>query len=130
MDDCGYDQQFAQCSSDRASAEPGLGIAAIAATSVIALIGVTGKGPRLALVAMPAIALAVSLTAAGRFYSYQEHPPAVYAAMLLLPTWVAVADWPIRYRSNWLRAAIAAFVSAAIVAACLWFILLRETNDW
>lgn len=106
------------------------GLAAIVATSVVAVIGVTARGPRLSLVAVPVIAVAANMAAAGRFYSYEEHPTAIYAAMLLLPTWVAAADWPIRYRSNWLRASLAALVAAAIVAACLWFILLRETDTW
>lgn len=106
------------------------GLAAIASTAAICLFALATRRPAMAAASLPALTLAAGLTAAGDFYSYLEHPQPLFAAILFLPSIVAMIDWPLRSKNGWLRSAVAAIVSATIVGISLWLILIRETESW
>jgi len=66
--------------------------------------------------AYPVVAFATVMTAAGRFYSYEDHPWWSYAAMLLVGPAVVAIDSFLTGRSQWLRVATAAVVAIAVTA--------------
>lgn len=71
--------------------------------------------------AYSAVAFATSMVAAGRFFSYENHPWWTYLAFLLVAPAVALVDRGLSERKTWTRIAVAAFVSAgliAVAAAC------------
>lgn len=93
-------------------------VAATCATLPLVAFAAFGKLPAPVAIgaAYPAIALAASLVAAGKFYSYEGHPWWSYALMMAIPPAVAAADWPLRNRTPWVRFIAAAIVATALVA--------------
>lgn len=93
-------------------------LSALAATAVSAGFALAGRLPSAIAVAIgyPAIALATVINAAGRFYSFEEHPWWSYALLIAVAPTVAGVDWAFRIRSAWLRAFVAAVVSIALIA--------------
>lgn len=77
--------------------------------------------------AFPVVAFATSMTAAGRFYSYEDHPWWSYAAMLLVGPAVAAVDSFLTGRSQLLRVAAAAAVAIAVTAVGI-AVQLRPTE--
>jgi hypothetical protein len=100
-------------------------LALIVATSVITAFGIgsdRNSGPWAA--AIPASVAATGIIAAGRFYSYETHPAWVYLIMLFSPTLVTLADAVVRRKSTPTRVLVSGLVCSAIVAACIWRLLL------
>lgn len=93
-------------------------VAATFATLPLVAFAAFGKLPAPVAIgaAYPAIALAASLVAAGKFYSYEGHPWWSYALMMAIPPAIAAADWPLRNRTPWVRFIAAAVVATALVA--------------
>lgn len=74
-------------------------------------------------IGFPVFAAAAGLTAAGRFYSYIDYPPWVYAMLLFGPAIVATIDLIIQELPTWLRVIVAATCSGAMVGFSAWIIL-------
>lgn len=97
----------------------------IVATAVIAVWGIFSEvDGGLWSAAIPATVAAAGITAAARFYTYETYPAWVYAAALFVPVLVALVDLAIPRRAAWVRVLVAGVVSAAIVAACVWKLLI------
>ncbi len=92
-------------------------IAAIAATLVCVAFALAGRLPSAIGITYPASAFFTVMMAAGRFYSYEDHPWWSYLGMLLLAPAVATVDQVIARRSTALRVTVAASVAAALLAA-------------
>lgn len=92
-------------------------IAAIAATLVCVIAALAGRLPGGIGIAYPAAAFFTVLMAAGRFYSYEDHPWWSYLGLLLLAPAVSSVDRLIARRGTGLRAMVAAGVAAALIAA-------------
>lgn len=105
-------------------------IAAAVATIVFAVAGLSGKFSQAWVASFPIAAMAVSLGTAARFYSYEEFPAWSYGCMLFLPSVVALIDRVARRQRSPIRIAVAATVSAAMVAACVWVFLFQEAEQW
>jgi hypothetical protein len=105
-------------------------VAAISATLPIVAFAALGRLPAQVAIgaAYPAIALAASLIAAGKFYSYEGHPWWSYVLMMAIPPVVAAADWPLRNRNPSVRFIAAAVVATALVAGAATFQLLPSSN--
>lgn len=115
-----------------ASAYAGLaewGFAAIVTTLVYAIAAACRPTPPLWYVIYPATIFAVCTTAAGRFYTYEDHPGWLYGLVLLAPSWIAIADYFLRNRSQYLRVIIAAVLAASILLMAGWF-FLGESSDY
>lgn len=97
-------------------------LAAIAATLPIVLLALAGwiDSRTAAGMAYPAIAFATTMTAAGRFYSYDGHPWWSYLPLLLIPVAIALVDLPIRARHNGIRAAVAAVTALLLIGLSAW----------
>lgn len=111
-----------------ASAYSGLAewtLAAIAATVVFALINSFAAKESLGAIAFPAAIFLGAITAAGRFYSYQEHSAWLYAGILLLPAVVAAVDCPLHRQPAWRRVVVAALVAAILAGLIVWTLLFR-----
>lgn len=100
-------------------------LAMIAATFAVASLGIFQRFKHVWVVAFPATAAATSMVAAGRFYTYEEYSFTIYAAMLYVPTLVAIVDRPLAGRKAWLRVVTAGLVSSGLVGYCVWSILLK-----
>jgi len=92
-------------------------IAAIAATLVCVAFALVGRLPGGIGIAYPAAAFFTVLMAAGRFYSYEDHPWWSYLGLLLVAPVVSSVDRLISPRGTGLRAMIAAGVAAVLIAA-------------
>lgn len=115
-----------------ASAYAGLaewGASAIVATLIFA--GAAAWLPELNLwcVIYPATLFATSSTAAGRFYTYEDHPAWIYGLVLLMPSCIGAVDWLSRHRPTYVRVAIAAVLATAIIGVIGW-ILLSGTPEY
>lgn len=92
-------------------------IAAIAATLVCVIAALAGRLPGGIGIVYPAAAFFTVLMAAGRFYSYEDHPWWSYLGLLLLAPAVSSVDRLIARRGTGLRVMVAAGVAAALIAA-------------
>jgi len=92
-------------------------IAALAATLICVVAALAGRLPGGIGIAYPAAAFFTVLMAAGRFYSYEDHPWWSYLGLLLLAPAVSSVDRLVASRSTWLRVAVAASVAAVLIAA-------------
>ncbi len=114
-----------------ASAYAGLaewGFAAIVATLIYAIAAAFRSTPPLWYVIYPATIFAVCITAAGRFYTYEDHPRWLYGLILLTPSWIAVADYFMRNRPQYVRVIIAAVLAASILLVAGWFFLGESSS--
>ena len=100
-------------------------LAIAVATMVVALWGVFSTSINAWVVAFGVLAAAASVTAAARFYTYEDHPHWVYGAALYGPVLVAIVDSSMRGRSTWLRVTVSGVASLALLGSCLWAVLLR-----
>lgn len=100
-------------------------LAIIVATISVAVCSMFPASIRGWVVAFPVFAAASGVTAAARFYSYQELPYWVYGVALYGPTLVAIFDSSIRGRPTWLRVTVSGVVSLALLGSCAWAVLLR-----
>lgn len=71
--------------------------------------------------AYPGVAFATAMMAAGRFFSYENHPWWTYLGMLLVAPAVALVDRGLPERKTWTRIVIAACVSAGLIAVAAAF---------
>lgn len=97
-------------------------LAIVVATLVAACLGIASN-VRVWLCAFPVFAAASSITAAGRFYSYEDHPAWVYALILYGPALLATIDMPMRHRPTWQRVTTIAVLSLAMVGSSVWAVL-------
>jgi hypothetical protein len=97
-------------------------IAAVVATLPIVLFAMLGWiDSRTAVgIAYPAVAFATIMTAAGRFSSYDDLPWWSYLGMLLVPTAIALVDFPLRKRHGAIRAAFAAVTALLLIGLSAW----------
>lgn len=96
-------------------------LAAVSATLPCIVFALAGRLRAVIAVAYPAVAFATVMTAAGRFYSYEDPPWYSYLGMLLLAPAVAAVDRLIVTRASIARAAVAAGVAVAMItASALW----------
>jgi hypothetical protein len=99
-------------------------LAIIFATICVAVWGMFPASMHEWVVAFPVLAAAASVTAAARFYTYEEIPHWVYGAALYGPTLIAIVDSSIRGRATWLRITVSGLVSLALLGSCVWAVLL------
>ena len=99
-------------------------LAITVATMVAALWGVFSASINAWLVAFGVLAAAASVTAAARFYTYEDLPHGVYAAALYGPALIAIVDFSIHARSTWLRVTVSGVISLALLGSCVWAVLL------
>ena len=71
-------------------------------------------------VIVPVTLFAASVTASGRFYTYDDNSSLLYGMILLLPTLVAVPDERLLKRSTRKRIAIAGIVATVLLAVIGW----------
>ncbi|QDT06067.1 hypothetical protein K227x_44740 [Rubripirellula lacrimiformis] len=88
----------------------------IVATAVIAIAGIAFARIPAWVVAPATLASAAGLVAAGRFYSYEEHPTWLFGLLLFGPAIVGVVDGLIDTKSTTVRVVVAGAMSGAIVA--------------
>lgn len=115
-----------------ASAYAGLaewGVSAIVATSVCALVAAYLPQLQLWCVMYPATLFATSSTAAGRFYTYEDHPAWLYGLILLMPSWIATVDWLFRNRPTYVRIPIAAVLATVLIGVVGWN-LVSGTSEY
>ncbi len=109
-----------------ASAYAGLaewGFAAIVATLVFAAAAAWLPQRNLWCAFYPATLFATSSTAAGRFYTYEDHPVWLYGLILLAPSSIAAADWLVRNRPTYVRVAVVAVLAVVIIGVVGWCLL-------
>ncbi len=94
-------------------------LAVIVATLVMAVHTIVAATATTWAIVFPVVAAAAGITAAGRFYSYEDHSPWIYALMLFGPTLVAIIDYPIRNRPTRWRVTASGIVSLLIVGTCI-----------
>lgn len=96
-------------------------LAAIAATLPCILFAAVGRLPPGGVVgiAYPAVAFATSMVAAGRFFSYENHPWWTYLVMMLVAPAVALVDRGLPQRKAGTRVVVAACVSAGLIAVAV-----------
>ncbi len=70
---------------------------------------------------VPASLFAACATASGRFYTYDDHAPWLYAVILLIPSLIAVLDECVWRWSTTRRLAIAGVVSAVLLSGIAWY---------
>jgi len=95
-------------------------LAAVAATTAFALLTLVPKFRIGWVVAFPAVFCIAPLTAAARFYSYEDRPWWLYAVACTIPAIVSLVDLPLRRRPRWLRVGVAAVVAGLLVGICIW----------
>ncbi|MEX0818185.1 MAG: hypothetical protein WD070_01290 [Pirellulaceae bacterium] len=95
-------------------------LSALAATVSFAVIAVAPSATSLWSVAFPALFFSAAMTAATRFYSYEDHPWWLYGIALFSPLLIAVADIPLRNRATRWRVLTAAVFAAVLVGVCVW----------
>jgi len=98
-------------------------LAAIASTIVFAIVGSFSAAVSSWSVAFPALFFHASMTAAARFYSYEEYPAWMYAVVLFSPTVVVMADLPLRNQTARRRILSSAMIAAMLLGLCIWQIL-------
>lgn len=96
-------------------------LAAIAATLPCILFAAVGRLRQGVVVgfAYPAVAFATAMIAAGRFFSYENHPWWTYLALLLVAPAVALIDRGLPQRKAGTRVVVAACVSAVLIAVAV-----------
>ena len=99
-------------------------LAIVVATLSVAVWGMFAASLHGWVVAFPVLAAAASVTAAARFYTYEEIPHWVYGAALYGPTLIAIVDCLIGGRPTWLRVTVSGVVSLALLGSCVWAVLL------
>ncbi|TWU09986.1 hypothetical protein [Allorhodopirellula heiligendammensis] len=104
------------------------GFAAIVATLVFAVGAACLPKQNLWCVAYPATLFAVCTTAAGRFYTYEDHPAWLYGLLLLTPSCIGAVDWILRNRPTYARIAVAAVLAGLIIGVAAWFLLARTSQ--
>ncbi|MFU7558211.1 hypothetical protein ACMFWY_06000 [Roseiconus sp. JC912] len=76
------------------------------------------------------LAASSSLVAAGRFQTYEDHPLWLYALLWLLPSLIATIDYFIKSRKSAIRITVSAIIASAAIATSVWYLLIRETEQW
>lgn len=99
-------------------------LAVTAATITIAFWGTCSSSRHAWLVAMPVVSVAAGITAAARFYTYEDLPHWIYAVALYGPAIIAVIDAPIRTCSAWLRVAVSGLAAITLIGLTAWAALL------
>lgn len=100
---------------------------ALAITVATICVAIWGLFPTLTIlwtVAFPTLAAGASVTAAARFYTYDDISPWVYGVVLFGPALIAVADSFICRRPPWVRILVSACVALALLGSCVWAVLL------
>ena len=105
-------------------------IAMVSATLVFSLGGLLVFDSQVCAIAPLTATAGTCLVAAGRFQTFQNYPPWIYGSMLLLPACVASLDFLLRKQPTWLRVLSASAVSIALIATCIWYLLIRQTESW
>jgi hypothetical protein len=95
-------------------------LAAVSATVTFAILALVPKFRGCWVVAFPAVFCIAPLTAASRFYSYEDRPWWLYAVACTIPTIVSLVDLPLRRRPRWVRVGVAALVAGGLVGICIW----------
>lgn len=107
--------------------------AAIAATSACLFVawGAATRDVSVAVWAIiyPGSVVIASMTTTARFYTYEDYPHWIYAIALFLPSWVGWVDRLVDTKSWLWRVPIAACVSASMIAACVWQLVLSQPAD-
>lgn len=114
-----------------ASAYAGLAewaIAAIVATLVFAIAAAFLPERCLWCVVYPASLFALSTAAAGRFYTYEDHPAWLYGLILLTPSCISTVDWLAKNRSTYVRIAIAGILAVTFSGMMGWNFLGGSTE--
>lgn len=104
-------------------------LASIVATFIFAVVSFRWLDACSTVLVFPATLLAVSATATGRFYTYEDHSVWVYGAMLSLPLVVSLADAVVRRRASWLRVFTSATVAGLLLGIIAWAILGAEPAE-
>ncbi len=99
-------------------------LAAIAATSVIAIFAVAGRLHVTAALILPCALFTTTMIAAGRFYSYAEISPVDYGIALFAPSIIALIDRIITHQSTIIRVVVAATVGSCLVGFIAYRFLL------
>jgi len=82
-----------------------------------------------AAVTLPVSGLIATAVTTARFYTWEEYPIWLFAIALFLPTIVAIIDFPLRRLSSKVRIPVAALISAGLIAACVWKLILQEPPE-
>lgn len=104
-------------------------VAAIVATSVFAIAANLQKSTVIWCVLYPVVLFSGAGVAAGRFYTYEEHPTWLYGLMLFAPSVIALVDVPLERRSTVMRVAIALVTSLLVLGCVAWFVLAGSTEE-
>ena len=104
-------------------------VAAIVATSVVAIAASVQKETAMWCVLYPVVLFSASGIAAGRFYTYEDHPIWLYGLMLFAPSVIALVDVPLERRSTVMRVAIALITSLLLLGCVAWFILAGSAEE-
>ena len=105
-------------------------VAMVSVTLVFSVAGLLVRDSQVCAIAPLAAAAGTCIIAAGRFQTFQDYPAWIYGLMLLLPACVAGLDFVLRKQPTWQRVLIASTVSIAIIATCIWYLLIRQTESW
>jgi len=98
-------------------------LAIVVATASVAICGMFPSSINEWVVAFPVLAAAASVTAATRFYTYDQVSPWVYIAVLYGPALVAIVDTFAGRGPDWLRVMTSGIVSAALLGSCVLAVL-------
>ena len=77
----------------------------------------------------PVVLFSASRIAAGRFYTYEDHPIWLYGLMLFAPSVIALVDVPLERGSTVMRVAIALITSLLLLGCVAWFILAGSAEE-
>ncbi len=98
-------------------------LGAIVATGILAIAAMIWRDSMIWHALTAIVLFAATATAAGRFYTYEDHPSWLYALILLSPTCVALPDVWFKDRSTFLRVMIAGSVAIVVIALIGWVLL-------
>ncbi len=104
-------------------------VAAIVATSVVAIATSLQKSTVIWCVLYPVVLFSGAGVAAGRFYTYEDHPIWLYGLMLFAPSVIALVDVPLERRSTVIRVVIALVTSLLVLVCVAWFVLAGSVEE-
>lgn len=82
-----------------------------------------------AAITLPVSGLIATAVTTARFYTWEDYPAWLYAIALFLPTFVCIVDFPLRRFSGKIRIPLAASTSSALIAICVWKLILQEPPE-
>jgi hypothetical protein len=105
-------------------------LAACAATAVVAAFASWWPDHLFWTAGYPAILFAAAGTASGRFYTFEEHPWWLYGIILILPTLIVLADYPLRRFPGIARFLAAGLTAVVLLAIVGWKLFASEEPQW